>query len=157
MTFLALKHGISRGQDTFGYNLVTLADNDTGKRFRTCGGGYDMVGTVFGKWLQDNHQNKLLTIAHDCDKAYDTVNKRYIHRSTDQNVFGFGLHDEALYGSTCQIDDNGQVLSVSLDGACGLVCMIVIAKRIALQVETVYKRDKKERIVDKLGFNVVAV
>ena len=157
MTFLALKHGVSRGQDTFGYNLVTLADSDTGKRFRTCGGGYDMVGTVFGNWLQANQQAKLLTIAHDCDKAYDTVNKRYIHRSTDQNVFGFGLHSKYLYGSTCQIDDKGQVLSVSLDGACGLDCMIAIAKHIGVQVEMVYKRDKKGRIVDKLGFNMVAV
>ena len=157
MTFLALKHGISRGQDTFGYNLVTLTDSDTGKRFRTCGGGYDMVGTVFGKWLQDNHQDKLMTIAYDCDKAYDTVNKRYVHRLTDQNVFGFGLHSEYLYGSTCQMDDKGTVLSVSLDGACGLDCMVAIAKRIGLQVKMVYKRDKKGYIVDKLGFNVVAV
>lgn len=156
MAFLALKHGISRGQDTFGYNLVTLTDSGTGKRFRTCGGGYDMVGTVFGQWLQDNHQDKLLTVAPDCDKAYDTVHKRYVHRSTDQNVFDFGLHCEYLYGSTCQIDDKGQVLSVSLDGACGLECMIKIAKRIGLQVETVYKRDKKGRIVDKLGLNVIA-
>lgn len=157
MVFLALKHGISRGQDTFGYNLVTLTDNDTGKRFRTCGGGYDMVGTVFGKWLENVHQDKLLAIAYDCDKAYDTVNKRYVHRSTDQNVFGFGLHSEYLYGNTCQIDDKGTVLSVGLDGACGLDCMIAIAKRIGLQVEMVYKRDKKGRIVDKLGFNVLAV
>ena len=116
-----------------------------------------MVGTVVGKWLQETQQEKLLTIACDCDKAYDTVNKCYIHRTTNQNVFGFGLYSEYLYGSTCQLDDKGQVLSVSLDGACGLDCMIAIAKRIGILVEMVYKRDKKERIVDKLGFNVVAV
>lgn len=48
---LRLKWSTSRGRDTYGWNIVTLTDETTGKRFRANGGGYDMVGTVFGEWL----------------------------------------------------------------------------------------------------------
>ena len=48
---LRIKWTTSRGRDTYGWNIVTLTDETTGKRFRANGGGYDMVGTVFGDWL----------------------------------------------------------------------------------------------------------
>lgn len=48
---LRIKWSTSRGRDTYGWNICTLTDETTGKRFRTTGGGYDMVGTVFGEWL----------------------------------------------------------------------------------------------------------
>ena len=42
-------YGVSRGRDTYGYNMVTLSSN-TGKR---CG-GYDMHGQVMGEYVQFN-------------------------------------------------------------------------------------------------------
>ena len=42
---------VSRGRDTYGYNMVTLSSN-TGKRFRAMGGGYDMNGQVLGEYVQ---------------------------------------------------------------------------------------------------------
>lgn len=59
-TFLSVKYGTSRGRDTYGYSIVTLVDTDTGKRYRTCGGGYDMHGTVLADWLSDVLQDELL-------------------------------------------------------------------------------------------------
>ena len=44
-------YGVSRGRDTYGYDMVTLSSN-TGKRFRAMGGGYDMHGQVLGEYVQ---------------------------------------------------------------------------------------------------------
>ena len=99
---LTLKHGISRAQDSYGYNRVTLTDTTTGKKYACVGGGYDMVGTVFAEWLQDNYQTMLLSIA---DKAY----------------YGMTAYTHKGY--------------VSLDGACGLECMLTIAQAIGLDIQ----------------------
>lgn len=56
---LSLSWSVSRGSDTYGYNICRLDDSSTYKRYRCNGGGYDMIGTVFGDWLADVHQDKL--------------------------------------------------------------------------------------------------
>ena len=56
---LRIKWSTSRGRDTYGWNVCTLTDETTGKRFRTTGGGYDMAGTVFGDWLEAEAQDAL--------------------------------------------------------------------------------------------------
>lgn len=58
-TFLSLSWSVSRGRDTYGYNIARLDDRNTGERFRCMGGGYDMVGTVFGDWLEKTFQSEL--------------------------------------------------------------------------------------------------
>lgn len=60
---LTLTWSISRGRDTYGYNICRLDDPQTGKRYRCNGGGYDMTGTVFGMWLMDVHQDRLSALA----------------------------------------------------------------------------------------------
>jgi len=65
--YLELKWTISRARDTYGYNVVTLRD-ESGNRFRANGGGYDMVGTVFGQWLMAAHGDKLTAL--DPSKFY---------------------------------------------------------------------------------------
>lgn len=39
---LALSWSVSRGRDTYGYNICRLDDTSTGERFKCMGGGYDM-------------------------------------------------------------------------------------------------------------------
>lgn len=56
---LSLKWRVSRAPDTYGYNICTLTDNFTDKEYKCIGGGYDMVGTVFGHWLQDVYAARL--------------------------------------------------------------------------------------------------
>ena len=58
-TVLEVYTGTSRGKDTNGYRIVGLFDNDTNKRYKTIGLGYDMLGKVFGDWLNINHAEKL--------------------------------------------------------------------------------------------------
>ena len=59
---LSLSWSVSKGQYTYGYNICRLDDRNNGKRFRCMGGGYDMIGTVFGEWLQHYYQPELLKI-----------------------------------------------------------------------------------------------
>jgi hypothetical protein len=56
---LSLSWTTSRGRETYGYNICRLDSYATGKRYKTCGGGYDMTGTVLGDWLESEHQDKL--------------------------------------------------------------------------------------------------
>ena len=63
---LSLSWSVSKGANTYGYNICRLDDRNNGKRFRCLGGGYDMIGTVFGEWLEYYYQAELLKIK-DCD------------------------------------------------------------------------------------------
>lgn len=115
---LSISWSISRGRDTYGYNICRLDDNQTGKRYRCMGGGYDMIGTVFGNWLEDQYQERLRALVatlplFDCECF----------------VPGYRQSKE-LYGLTIRPDN-----TVSLDGACGIECMRTIAKALGLEVQ----------------------
>jgi len=125
MTYLALSWSISRGVETYGYNICRLDDTSaTGKRYRCMGGGYDMVGTVFGDWLADRYQDRLLAY---CSKMPDEAAKLYWLRIVTQR-----------HGPR-----------ISLDGACGLDSMIRVAEAIGLTV-----RRTSNRKGHTTGFNV---
>lgn len=122
---LALSWSTSRGHDTYGYNICRLDDMDTGKRFKTCGGGYDMTGTVFADWLEDTYQKQLLQLQGN---AY------YIH----SEKFGYIKNpgDNRLYGMT-----HDQIRNrISLDGGCGLNSIMQIAEMIGLKFERLYNK-----------------
>lgn len=59
---LSLSWSVSKGRYTYGYSICRLDDRNNGHRFRTIGGGYDMIGTVFGEWLQHYYHPELLKI-----------------------------------------------------------------------------------------------
>lgn len=118
---LVLSWSISKGASTFGYNICRLDDRNNGHRFRTVGGGYDMIGTVFGQWLETYYQKELLEIKNKADRIYDS-----------------GLCDntvtDSFYGMTYNVKSN----TVSLDGACGIESMMRIADAIGLDVQRDY-------------------
>lgn len=61
--YLLLRLGTSRGQETYGYITCSLRNAYDMKRLAYCnGGGYDMVGTVFGLWMEKEFQQDLLAI-----------------------------------------------------------------------------------------------
>lgn len=117
-THLSLSWSVSRGVDTFGYNIARLDDQNTGKRYRCMGGGYDMTGTVFANWLQDVYQSELV----DLVKTITMVDCGY-------QVKGY-LKNEKLYG--LNVTPKG---AVTLDGACGLSSMIAVCDALGLDVE----------------------
>jgi hypothetical protein len=129
---LVTSTGTSRGRDTYGYTIVRLDDTSTGKRYRTNGGGYDMVGTVFGEWLQDRFQDRLMAIADRVHVQYDF--------STSPRIRTENTAPDALYGMARLINLKGEGKKhfgadrIALDGACGINSMIRIAEAIGLEV-----------------------
>lgn len=60
-TTLEIKWTVSRGRDSYGYNVCTLFV-DGMKAARCNGGGYDMKGTVLGSWLAKAYADRLLKL-----------------------------------------------------------------------------------------------
>lgn len=108
---LQIKWTISKARDSYGYNVVTLYDHN--EKFRANGGGYDMLGTVLGKWIQKNYMERLKEL-----KPYN------LDPEENYNKKNYGLFD---YGH-----------GLRMDGACGIECMIDIAKKIGLSIKKLY-------------------
>lgn len=122
--FLALSWSISKGAETYGYNICRLDDNNSGKRYRTIGGGYDMVGTVVADWLQDAHQEALVGLAGTLEsKPYAGTTKAF------PKFYGMFQHEDG---------------HVSLDGGCGLECIRKIAGAIGVSwTQAMNRRGRK--------------
>ena len=129
--YLALRWSTSRARDTEGYNVVTLTP-EHGKRVSTCGGGYDMVGTVLGEWIEREHQDRLRQIAHRFAYWDKTTNSR--------GPVAEPYRDQALYGATFYAHDQ----STHLDGACGDTSMEKIGNAIGLSFRWIYSNGRKQ-------------
>lgn len=58
---LEFKWGVSRGRDSYGYNICSLYVN--GDKVSSCnGGGYDMKGTALGNWVAKAFAKRLTRI-----------------------------------------------------------------------------------------------
>jgi hypothetical protein len=65
--FLTFKWTVSRGRNTYGYNICSLYVDGT--KVTSCnGGGYDMEGTCLGDWLEKQFKEEIKTL--DLDKYY---------------------------------------------------------------------------------------
>jgi hypothetical protein len=126
-TYLTIRWSTSRGRDTYGYNICTVTDQETGKKYRCNGGGYDMLGTSVGNWLQDRYQTELLAISHRAYSRYTEAGEGSSwHREGNEN---------GLYGMCYYVHGN----RVVLEGACGLSSMETIAKAIGIKLQRTYE------------------
>ena len=92
-----IKWTVSKGVNTYGYNICTLYIG--GGKVAACnGGGYDMVGTVWGMWLQAQFQDRLKTIPVDRSKFY----------GMGENTKGLRYLDGAC-GDTCMLKIANQI------------------------------------------------
>lgn len=121
ITRLDLSWSISKGRETYGYNIARLDDATTKKRFKCMGGGYDMIGTCFGNWLAETYQERLLAIKEKAFRVWSAQLDKHVDTS------------ESLYGMTHYSDKN----VIDLDGGCGIQSMIKIAEAIGLEVQSV--------------------
>ena len=126
---LSIKWTISRARDSYGYNIVTILDSATGKKFKECGGGYDMTGTAFGNWLSDTFQTELMELK---ERAYYICSKNSVNTS---NIA------DSIYGMYYNSENN----KISLDGGVGLSEMIRLAVMIGLEVQREYVKTGKKR------------
>lgn len=102
---LQFKWTKSRALNTYGYNICSLWVN--GHKAASCrGGGYDMMGTVLADWLVKNFQLKLR----------ERFNKESIKK---------------FYGATL----NEETGAIFIDGACGISCVIDLAREIGIYIE----------------------
>lgn len=116
--YLELSWSTSRGRDTYGYNICKLSTGYRGKNYRTCGGGYDMTGTVLGDFIEAEYQDRLQAISGRAGSMYGK-DKPYTTRERDAL---------ALYGMTVNLDTG----HVSIDGACGVSSVQRIGEAIGL-------------------------
>ena len=121
---LALSWSVSRGRDTYGYNICRLDSRQSGSRYKCSGGGYDMRGTVFGDWLESEHQSELVELVKGLEL------QPYGNGGTGTQVVKNEEYSKSFYGMFIRPDG-----SVYLDGACGIDCMIRIAEAIGLEVQ----------------------
>ncbi len=117
MNYLQISWSTSKGRDTYGYNICRLMDQNAQKRYRCMGGGYDMLGTVVGDWLQANFQSRLQFLAKSDNRTL--VDCGY-------SVPGWTKCPD-LYGLT--FNPKGEA---RIDGACGIESVLRIAEAIGL-------------------------
>lgn len=133
--YLALSWSISRGRDTYGYNICRLDvpynTQATARRYKCMGGGYDMTGTVIGEWLQDQYQTRLKAIAERAGSSY-----------VKGQSGSYTSHKEGnrLYGMTAVKDKADKLIAVQLDGGCGIRSMEAIANAIGIHWSTTGNR-----------------
>lgn len=127
INYLAVSWSVSHGRDTYGYNICRLDSRNGRARYRTCGGGYDMIGTVFAHWMQAEHQPELMGLVKTLTRDPDAF--------SDYGSTGW-LQFKNLYGMF-YCPNNGKVI---LDGACGIESMRTIAKAIGFDVETTWNK-----------------
>jgi hypothetical protein len=123
MDNVQISWAVSRGRDSYGYNICRADSYVLGQRFKTIGGGYDMIGTVIGQYIQHRFENELLKLVSD-----NQANLKPSH--------GEWLQLSNFYGLTFTPSKN----LVSLDGACGIECMLKIAEALGLEVQRTHNR-----------------
>jgi len=97
---LKFKWTVSRGRDTYGYNICSLWVD--GNKVSSCnGGGYDMKGTALAQWAQETFPEKVKKLNAETYYGLHFFNKK---KRTYHPKFRKGY-------------------SMWLDGACGFDCI----------------------------------
>lgn len=166
---LEFKWTVSRGRDSYGYNICSLYVD--GRKVSSCnGGGYDMQGTCLGDFI--------------ARKYADRLNKLKINKTAkykDGHLYGLSYHDpnydpgkatiegetieerekagkslgleryQEFYSASSKVPTKRHVVP-SIDGACGISSVQRIIEAIDLQLEYVPVQSKNltiYRLVDK--------
>lgn len=131
---LEFKWTVSRGRDTYGYNICTLYVN--GDRVSSCsGGGYDMQGTALGDWIEAQFSEELKTLeAHWTEGEYPNDNyKRH-------GLCGlYFLRAGAKYSTVGSWEEGDRV---SVDGGVGFSCMKEILLALGFELDWIRSRKK---------------
>lgn len=126
---LVFKYGISRGQNSYGYRIVSLFV-DGKKVASTNGGGYDMKGTVLGRYINDRFMPQIVEIAKEQLQEANRMTKYY-------NDKGGGI-----YGLIVTKNEK-QPARVHLDGMTGFSVCQEVLKLLGYSLEYVTDTDKE--------------
>jgi len=128
---LVWKWTTSRGINTAGWNICTLyADGE--KVASTCGGNYDMKGTVLGDFLQNTHHDRLLKLHRRAGSRFSISPTGEYKRLKTKKAHRWSNHGE-FYGLTAYYKrGETKPFKMSLDGGTGTESMWKIARKIGL-------------------------
>ena len=121
--YLEFRWTVSRGRDTFGYNICSLWIHD--RKVASCsGGGYDMKGASLASWMMDTFQDQLRKLPAN-------------YGSGDKNKGFYGLSFYNAKTKKRQARYSKNVERASLDGACGFESMTRILNAIGYGLRTI--------------------
>lgn len=147
---------ISKGRDTYGYNICSLWID--GKKLSSCdGGGYDMEGTCLGHWLASVAKDALLTVNRefygltfhdpnydpgkaivgtDCqDRTLDSNQQGKTVEQAEKNGESLGLERyQAFYQASSKLPTKHHIIPL-IDGACGMSCVQQIGEFIGYKFQ----------------------
>ncbi len=136
--YLHYKRGTSRGYTTYGYTLISLTDSETGKKYRTNGGGYDMLGTVLAGWMSETLQTELKTYLTGLGMTND--DGVYSGKEADAKGWPYGSY----------INKSGKA---GFDGACGVNLVESLIQTLGCDIKPLYEpkgRDPKGKFLGYL-------
>lgn len=142
--------GVSRGRDTYGYNICSCYVD--GRKVSSCnGGGYDMQGTAFADALCKLYQDRLWAIRGDAASAYYV--RKVKGQPNDYPKVMTSPNARKFYGMTARYDD-AQLFTgtIHIDGACGMSSVEKIGRAIGLSLKFVSRRgDNVTYLMDDSG------
>lgn len=151
---LELKWSVSRGRDTYGYNICSLYVDRV--KVSSCnGGGYDMQGTALGNWVERAFREELLTLTepfygltfHDpnYDPAKVVIDGQTIEEREEAGL-SLGLERyQAFHGASSKVPTERHVIPL-IDGACGFGEVEKVLRAIGYRLEYVPTRGRNQSI-----------
>ena len=137
LKLLVYKWTTSKAERSYGWNICSLYADGV-KMSSTCGGGYDMQGTAFGDFIQDEYQERLLKLHRRAGTRWSVSpsgnHKRLkpIKRAKEPWSAGVWWRGE-LYGLSAYYKrGETKPFKVCLDGGCGMESMKKIARNIGI-------------------------
>lgn len=147
---------VSRARDSYGYNICTLWQD--GERIARCdGGGYDMVGTVFGVFIAKQFADRLrerITSMHYglrfIDPTYDPGKAKIAHDFYGDPAPERTVEEAEAAGESLGLDRYQAAYAASsdlptathtvprIDGGCGMSSVERIAQTIGVTIRTVH-------------------
>lgn len=138
---LHFKWTISKGQNTYGYNICTLYVDGV-KVSKCIGGGYDMQGTCLANWLAKSYENSLIELSL---KSILNAGIKHASELPSQYCKGSELikytndlkdgNNRSLYGFTYYFNLTTNKCFIGLDGACGFSSIQYIGEAIGIKLQ----------------------
>ena len=155
--FLSFSRGVSRGRETEGYPIVRLTHSRTGQVFKCMGGGYCMIGSDLGFYLDQLLKDEPQALEALATSVYKEI------QAGEGLPYGLSMRER----ETLQKDGEYVASKVRkairerkfyIEGSCGESCMKQIAKIMGIKITDQYQRATTRKGTDKfLGYNVELV
>ncbi len=149
------KWTVSKGRNTYGYNICSLYVN--GIKVSSCnGGGYDMQGTALGNWVEKAFRDELLQLKtefygltfHNPNfnpakaKVKDSKGVERTVEELEKSGESLGLaRYQAFYGASSKVPTENHIVP-SIDGACGMSSVTMILNAIGYMLVWDKKSDR---------------